>query len=320
VTGGPTGRPDDAALLTPASAGALIERHGLAMRRRDGQNLLVDPNTVRRIVAACGAGPDDVVLEVGPGLGSLTVALAPAVRRVVAVEIDAGFVAVLAEMLAGDDRVEIVHADALGIDLGALVDGGPAHLVSNLPYNVATPIVLEALNSGAFPSLFVMVQREVGERWAARPGDPAYAGTSARLGILADVRIEFPVSRSVFLPMPNVDSVMVRLERHADAPDAVLAERIGDLVDLAFAQRRKTLRNALRGVVDAGVLERVATSTGIDLARRAEELGPEEHRRLALALLAELDGPDARGGVVGSRRRQGRTVRGGRSQVVPREG
>jgi 16S rRNA (adenine1518-N6/adenine1519-N6)-dimethyltransferase len=269
------------ALLTPVTARDLMTRHGLAMRRRDGQNLLIDPNTVRRIVATAGLDPEDVVLEVGPGIGSLTLALAPAVRRVVAVEIDAGFIAALAEVLDGIDGVEVIHADALAVDLAALVDGGPARLVANLPYNIATAVVIGALRTGAFTELFVMVQREVGERWAAEPGDPRYAGVSAKLGILADVRVELSIPRSVFLPVPNVDSVMVRLTRREDAPDPADFARIAAVLDVAFAQRRKTLRNTLRGLGTGEQVMGAAVRAGVDLGRRAEELTPAELVRLA---------------------------------------
>jgi 16S rRNA (adenine1518-N6/adenine1519-N6)-dimethyltransferase len=268
-------------MLTPTSARELMARHGLAMRRRDGQNLLIDPNTVRRIVAAARLQPDDVVLEVGPGLGSLTLALAPQVRKVVAVELDAGFVAALADVLSGQTNVEVIHADALAVDLVALVDGGPARLVANLPYNVATPVVIETLAEPAFRDAFVMVQREVGERWAARPGDRAYAGVSAKLGLLADVTVELTIPRSVFLPVPNVDSVMVRLLRRDDAPDADGFARAAAVIDVAFAQRRKTLRNTLRTLAPAATLTAAAEQVGIDLSRRAEELTPHEFRRLA---------------------------------------
>jgi 16S rRNA (adenine1518-N6/adenine1519-N6)-dimethyltransferase len=271
-------------LLTPTSAKQLMARHGLAMRKRDGQNLLIDPNTVRRIVATAGLRPDDVVLEVGPGLGSLTLALAPAVRRVVAVEIDAGFVAALAEVLDGIDGVEVIHADALAVDLAGLVDGGPARLVANLPYNVATAVAIEALGTGAFSELFVMVQREVGERWAARPGDATYSGVSAKLGILADVAIVLSIPRSVFLPVPNVDSVMVRLVRRVVAPDPDGFARIAGVIETAFSQRRKTLRNTLRSLGTTEVVERAAAATGIELGQRAEELAPADFIRLADAL------------------------------------
>ncbi len=282
-------------LLTPTAARDLMARHGLAMRKRDGQNLLVDPNTVRRIVATAGLQPDDVVLEVGPGIGSLTLALAPAVSRVVAVEIDAGFIAALAEVLDGVEGVEVIHADALDVDLAALVDGGPARMVANLPYNIATAVTVEALATGAFTELFVMVQREVGERWAARPGDATYSGVSAKLGVLADVSVVLAISRSVFLPVPNVDSVMVRLVRRTDAPDPAGYARIAGVIDAAFAQRRKTLRNTLRTL---GAVETVATAAaeaGIDLAQRAEELSPADLIRLANALARASEGASHRG-------------------------
>ena len=271
-------------LLTPTAARDLMARHGLAMRKRDGQNLLVDPNTVRRIVAAAGLAPDDVVLEVGPGIGSLTLALAPEVRRVLAVEIDAGFIAALTEVLAEVDNVEVVHADALTVDLTALVDGGPARMVANLPYNIATAIAIETLATGAFSELFVMVQREVGERWAARPGDATYSGVSAKLGILADVTIELAIPRNVFLPVPNVDSVMVRLVRRSDAPDTVGFARIGAVIEAAFAQRRKTLRNTLRALAAGETIAIAAAEAGIDLGQRAEELSPVDLTRLADAI------------------------------------
>lgn len=273
------------ALLTPSAARALLVRHGLAMRKRDGQHLLVDPNTVRRIVATAQLAPQDVVLEIGPGIGSLTLALSGAVRRVVAVEIDAGFVVALADVLADVEGVEVVHADALAVDLAALVDGGPARLVANLPYNIATALTIEALATGAFSDLFVMVQREVGERWAARPGQATYAGVSAKLGILADVTVVLTIPRSVFLPVPNVDSVMVRLVRRDDAPDPAGFSRIAAVIEAAFSQRRKTLRNTLRGLGSMEDVERAAAAAGVDLAVRAEQLTPADLVRLADALL-----------------------------------
>ena len=271
-------------LLTPSAARDILDRHGLATRKRDGQHLLVDPNTVRRIVTSAQLDAGDVVLEVGPGIGSVTLALAGAVRRVVAVEIDAGFITALADVLEGVDGVEVVHADALAIDLAELVDGGPARLVANLPYNVATPIVIEALASGAYRDAFVMVQREVGERWAARPGGSSYSGVSAKLGILADVHVELHIPRAVFLPVPNVDSVMVRLTRREDAPDVATYATVAAVVDAAFAQRRKTLRNTLRAVGTADAVAAAAAAAGIDLSGRAEEVDPAAFVRLAAAL------------------------------------
>ncbi len=272
------------ALLTPSAARDVLRRHGLATRKRDGQHLLVDPNTVRRIVAAADLAPTDLVVEVGPGIGSLTLGLAEVVDRIVAVEIDAGFVTALADVLADVDGVTVHHADALAIDLAALVQGGPARLVANLPYNVATPIVIDTLASGAYTDAFVMVQREVGERWAARPGDTTYSGVSAKLGVLADVSIVLHIPRAVFLPVPNVDSVMVRLTRRADAPTPERFVRIAAVIDAAFSQRRKTLRNTLRSLGEDGPVADAAASAGIDLSGRAEQVAPAAFVRLSDAL------------------------------------
>jgi 16S rRNA (adenine1518-N6/adenine1519-N6)-dimethyltransferase len=267
----------------------LLADHGLAPRKAAGQNFLVDPNTVRRIVAAAGVGPEDVVLEIGPGLGSLTLGLAEAARRVVAVEIDAGLVGALIEVLAGRENVEVVHADALRTDLGALVGGGPARLIANLPYNVATHLVVRALEDPAISDLFVMVQREVGERWSAAPGDPLYAGVSCKLGLLARPEVTLTIPRTVFHPVPNVDSVMVRLDRREDAPDPVTRARLFALIDAAFAQRRKTLRNTLRRVAEPEVVAVAAADAGVDLGARAETLGPADLVRLDAALQRRAD-------------------------------
>lgn len=250
----------------------MLREHGLAPRRADGQNFVTDPNTVRRIVAAAGLEPDDTVLEIGPGLGSLTLVLAPLVRRVVAVELDAGLASVVRGLLAdaGHDHVEVVHADALRCDLDDLVGDEPARLVANLPYNVATPLMFHALAGRCVQDAFVMVQREVGARWAADSGDPAYGAVSVKLQLQAQVEVVFGVPRAVFHPVPNVDSVMVRLTRRPDAPDRDDYLRTAALVDAAFARRRRTLRNTLGAVVGTEVLEAAAAEVGVAPTDRAE--------------------------------------------------
>jgi 16S rRNA (adenine1518-N6/adenine1519-N6)-dimethyltransferase len=272
------------ALLTPSDVTRLLREHGLAPRRSAGQNLVVDPNTVRRIVAAAGLGPDDDVLEIGPGLGSLTLGLATVARRVTAIEIDAGFVAALAEVLASCDNVEVVHADALAVDLATLLGDRRVRVVANLPYNVATPLLFHLLAAPSVVDAYLMVQREVGERWQARVGDPLYAGVSLKLALQAEVRIDLAVPRAVFHPAPNVDSVMVRVTRRGDPPDAPTYARLAALVDAAFAQRRKTLRNTLRRAVEPQHLAVAAEAAGIDLGARAETLDVAALRRLDAAL------------------------------------
>jgi 16S rRNA (adenine1518-N6/adenine1519-N6)-dimethyltransferase len=270
-------------LLTPADIRALLDAHGLAPRRTAGQNFVVDPNTVRKVVRDAGVGPDDVVLEVGPGLGSLTLALAAVARHVVAVEIDEGLVAALRDILAGLDNVTVVRADAVRADLDALVDG-PARMVSNLPYSVATPVVMRVLAGTAVSDVFVMVQREVGERWAARPGDEQYGAVSVKLRLAATPDVVAAVPRTVFYPVPRVDSVTVRIVRRPDALPPEDRAAVGRVVNAAFAQRRKTLRNALQAVAERPEVERALGDAGLDPAARAETVDPEGFVRLARAL------------------------------------
>ena len=277
------------ALLTPTDVRRLLAAHGLAPRRTSGQNFVVDPNTVRKIVRDAGVGPDDTVLEVGPGLGSLTLALADAARRVVAVEIDAGFIRALQETVGALDNVEVVHADALRAELGALA-GENARLVANLPYNIATPLVAHALADPRVTDLFVMVQREVGERWAARPGRPLYAGISVRLALVAAVEVVATVPRTVFHPVPNVDSVTVRIVRRPLDLTGTSVEDVSSVVDAAFAQRRKTLRNALGARMPQAQVDAALASAGIAPSMRAEQLDVTAFVALARAL---ADAPTA---------------------------
>lgn len=278
-------------LLTPADVTRLLAEHGLATRRSAGQNLLVDPNTVRRIVRSADLAPADHVLEVGPGLGSLTLGLAAAVRRVTAVEIDAGFVAALGEVLAEVDNVEVVHGDAMTVDLDRLVAGGPVRVVANLPYNVATPLLFRLLASSSVVDAYVMVQREVGQRWQARVGERLYGGVSAKLALLAEVRVELTIPRTVFHPVPNVDSVMVRVTRRPDAPDPETYARLASLTEAAFSQRRKTLRNTLRNVAEPERLAAAAAAADIELSARAEVLDAAAIRRLGRALWEDTSSP-----------------------------
>lgn len=270
-------------LLTARDVRRLLDAHGLAPRKARGQNFVVDPNTVRKVVRDAGVGDGDLVCEIGPGLGSLTLALRAAGARVVALEIDPGLLRALAEVTGDDPGVQLVQGDAMTWDLAALVDQGPAALVANLPYNIATPVVLRALEAGAFDRLLVMVQREVGHRWAAAVGDPQYGAVSVKMAALADVGVAARVSRAAFYPAPNVDSVTVRLvprvwnlpvERHALFP----------LVEAGFSQRRKRLRNALSSRHDPAAVEAALRRAGLGAGARAEELDLAEWVRLAEAL------------------------------------
>jgi 16S rRNA (adenine1518-N6/adenine1519-N6)-dimethyltransferase len=269
-------------LLGPAELRALAERVGVRPTKRLGQNFVHDANTVRRIVAAAGLTPDDVVLEVGPGLGSLTLALLGAVDRVLAVEVDPLLAAALPATVAdrAQDRagaLRVLTADALRVRRAEIVEaaGGlePTALVANLPYNVGVPVLLHLL--AELPSLrrgLVMVQAEVADRLAAPPGSRCYGAPSVKAAWYADVRRAGPVPRAVFWPVPNVDSGLVALTSRPP-PSTVPRQQVFALVDAAFAQRRKTLRAALAGWAgSAASAEQVLRAAGVDPSARGEQL------------------------------------------------
>ncbi len=272
------------ALLGPAEVRALAAELGIRPTKKLGQNFVHDPNTVRRIVRAAALTPDDVVVEVGPGLGSLTLALLPAVAAVRAVEIDPVLAARLpatAAAFAPDlaDRLTVVAADALRVTAADLP--GATALVANLPYNVAVPVVLHLL--AELPGLrrgLVMVQAEVAERLAAAPGSKTYGVPSVKLAWYAAARRAGPVPRAVFWPVPGVDSGLLAFDRRDPPPgdrDAVFR-----LVDAAFAQRRKALRGALADWAGSpAAAEEALRAAGIDPLTRAERLDVADFARLA---------------------------------------
>ncbi|MBI4261255.1 MAG: 16S rRNA (adenine(1518)-N(6)/adenine(1519)-N(6))-dimethyltransferase RsmA [Actinobacteria bacterium] len=260
----------------------LAARHGIHPTKALGQHFLVDPNLARAIVAAVGAGPGDRVLEVGPGLGSLTVALAAAGARVLAVELDRALEPALREAVAGL-TVEVVVADALRVDWPDVLGEGPWKMASNLPYNVAVPLLVGMLDAGLpIERYVVMVQREVGERLAAGPGQEAYGAASVRVAYRAGARVLRRVAPTVFWPRPAVDSVLVELTPR-EPPVAVEKARLDRVIREGFAERRKTMRNALvRLGLEAGEAEALLSRCGVDPRARAEQLGLPE-----LACLAE---------------------------------
>ncbi|HTQ88178.1 MAG TPA: 16S rRNA (adenine(1518)-N(6)/adenine(1519)-N(6))-dimethyltransferase RsmA [Streptosporangiaceae bacterium] len=277
-------------LLTPGDVRELAARLGVRPSKRLGQNFVVEPGTVRRIAALAGLRPEDVVLEVGPGLGSLTLALLEAgAGRVVAVEVDPALAAGLPETIAARapdlaDRVCVVAADALHVGARDL-PAGPAVLVANLPYNVAVPVVLHLL--AVLPSLrrgLVMVQAEVADRMCAAPGSRVYGAPSAKLAWFAGARLAGPVPRSVFWPVPNVDSRLVAFTRRDPPRTTATREQVFGVVDAAFRQRRKTLRAALSGWAGSPPeAERLLRAAGLDPGARGETLGIAEFARLAAA-------------------------------------
>ena len=279
-------------LLSPTDVRGLLAAHDLRPSRALGQNFLADPNTARRIVKLAGVGPGDRVLEVGPGVGSLTVALAEAVSpggEVVALEIDRHLLPVLGEVVADLSQVRVVHGDALVVEYEALLrDARPWTMVSNLPYNVATPLMARLLDDvPRLQTLSVMVQKEVAERLAAPPGTPACGAISVKVAYHATASIVGVVPPTVFMPRPKVDSAIVRFERRADPPVEVpSAEGLFALARAGFGQRRKTLRQALRPLLEARV-EAVLAAAEIAPMTRAETLSLDQWAALARAAADE---------------------------------
>jgi len=287
-----------ARLLGPAEVRQIAERLGVRPAKRLGQNFVIDAGTIRRIVALAGLGDDDVVLEVGPGLGSLTLGLLEAARRVIAVEVDPALAAELpqtaaarAPALAG--RLEVVNVDALALTAAPSGDP-PTALVANLPYNVAVPVLLHLLDAiASIARALVMVQAEVAERMCAPPGSRTYGVPSVKLAWYGSARRAGTVSRSVFWPVPNVDSALVSFARWPDGgPErgrpygqpAVGRAEVFAVIDAAFAQRRKTLRSALAswaGSVQAA--ETVLRDAGVDPSLRGEAIGISQYARIAEA-------------------------------------
>ncbi len=266
--------------LTPAAIRRLAARHGIRPRKSLGQHFLIEPSLARRIVELAGVRPGSRVLEVGAGLGSLTMALAEAGADVVALEVDPKLVPALSEAVAPfGNRVRVVVADAMDADWAAILgpEGAEWAMVANLPYNVATPVVVRALESEPrIRRLLVMVQREVGERLAARPGAAQFGGVSLRVAYWAEAKVVRRVPASVFWPRPQVESVLVSLVRHAP-PVAADRERLFTVIRVSFAERRKTMRSAMiRLGVDRAVAAGVLEACGIAPNARPEELGLAE--------------------------------------------
>lgn len=256
---------------------ALLDEFGLRPNQAYGQNFLIDPNVIQRIVRCATVGKDSNVVEIGGGTGTLTAAVAATGARVIVYEVDAGLVRVLQHAVGDLPNVEIRHADASSVDLDRELGVGPWSMVSNLPYNVGTGIVLDALRGAPNIDRFVLlVQREVAERLLAGPGSRLYGIPSVVTSLHAHGAIAFSVSPTVFYPAPGVASSVIELDRH---PPPENAERAIGIAGAAFGQRRKMLRRSLAAVVPetADVLQRC----GVDPTQRAEELSPEAYVAIA---------------------------------------
>lgn len=284
-------RDESAQLLGPVEIRQLAEKLDVTPTKKLGQNFVHDPNTVRRIVAAAELSPEDHVVEIGPGLGSLTLALVDTVAKVTAVEIDGRLAAELPATLAWRaprfaDRLHILNKDALKIEAGDIE--APTALVANLPYNVSVPVLLHFL--ATFPSIrrvLVMVQAEVADRLAADSGSKIYGVPSVKAAFYGDVRRAGAIGRNVFWPAPKIESGLVRIDRFEPGSEPwPLSEEarktLWPLIDAAFAQRRKTLRAALSGHYGGAVhAEEALTAAGIDPTLRGERLDVADFVRLA---------------------------------------
>jgi 16S rRNA (adenine1518-N6/adenine1519-N6)-dimethyltransferase len=272
-------------LLGPSDIRELAESCGIRPTKQRGQNFVTDANTVRRIVKTSGISPDDVVVEIGPGLGSLTLGLLDVARHVTAVEVDETLATQLPSTIAtyAPDQVgnfDLVIADAMKVT--SLPGPAPTAMVANLPYNVSVPVLLTFFER--FPSIkagLVMVQAEVAHRLAAGPGSKTYGVPSVKAAWYAEMRLSGSVGRNVFWPMPNVESSLVAWNRRPEPGDEAHRLRTFAVIDAAFAQRRKTMRAALSTLAGSGsAAEEALVAAGISPQARGESLGIEEFARL----------------------------------------
>ncbi|PKQ30366.1 MAG: 16S rRNA (adenine(1518)-N(6)/adenine(1519)-N(6))-dimethyltransferase RsmA [Actinobacteria bacterium HGW-Actinobacteria-10] len=276
-------------LATPSATLAVLARHGLNTRKSLGQHFLVDDNVIGRILELSAPSVSTAVLEVGPGIGTLTDALCSVAGHVIAIERDTHLRPALNQMTALHDNLTVIYADAVTVpvsDLGTPL-GAPVALVANLPYGVAATVVLRMF--AEMPSLryaVVMVQAEVADRMTASPGSKSYGAYSVKLQLLAQPTGRFAVSRQCFLPPPRVDSAVVRLDRRQGIYTAEEIAAATATANAAFAQRRKTLRNSLKASLGAGPgdLDLALGDAGIDGGLRAEMLSVQEFVRLGAAL------------------------------------
>lgn len=288
------------ALLGPAEIRDLAGRLGVRPTKTLGQNFLHDGGTVRKIVRIAGLRPGERVVEVGPGLGSLTLGLVEAGASVVAIEIDpvlAGQIAATVQARFPDSDFEVVLSDAM--DVTTLPGAPPTALVANLPYNVAVPVLLTMLQRfDSLERVLVMVQAEVADRIAAVPGSKIYGIPSVKAAWYASARRAGTIGRNVFWPAPNVDSALVQLERREPPSTTASREQVFAVVDAAFAQRRKTLRAALATLFGSGAAAEAALhAAGVDPIARGETLVVEQFARIAeqLSVASDLDKLDQRG-------------------------
>lgn len=279
-----------AQLGNPQETIKILQKHEFHFRKKYGQNFLIDEHVIDKIIGAAQVGPEDFVLEIGPGIGTMTQYLCERARFVLAVEIDMKLIPILRETLAEYDNVDVIHGDILKQDIGAIAEqynqGRPIKVVANLPYYITTPILMELFETRVpFQNVTVMVQREVAERMQAAPGTKEYGALSLAIQYYATPYLAAYVPPNCFIPRPNVGSAVVRLDCRGDLPVEVRDEKLMfQLIRASFNQRRKTLQN---GISNGGLgfskeeIARAIAAIGQPAAIRGEKLGLQEFAALA---------------------------------------
>lgn len=267
----------------------LVKRHGFKFTKSLGQNFLIDDNIVDKIVAGAGIGPSDKIIEVGPGIGTLTREMASRAGALMAVEIDKNLIPILADTLGDYENVKIVNEDIIKADIRGLIDenldGGPVKLVANLPYYITTPIIMRFLEENInVTDIVVMVQKEVAERMNAQPGGKDFGALSVAVQFYCDTEIVAKVPRHLFVPQPNVDSIVIALRVRPERKYRVDNEDLFfKVVKAAFGQRRKTLLNSIAsmGNLTKDMVKEALEEAGIDPKRRGETLSLDEFANLS---------------------------------------
>lgn len=282
-------------LYNPTNTLEIIKKYGFGFQKRFGQNFLIDGNVVEKIVREAGITKDDFVLEIGPGIGTMTQILCENAREVAAVEIDKNLIPILAETLAPYDNVTVINEDILKVDVRKLAeeknDGRPIKVVANLPYYITTPIIMGLFESHVpLESITIMVQKEVAQRMQVGPGTKDYGALSLAVQFYADAQIVLKVPASCFMPRPNVDSAVIKLVRHEDAPVKVKDEQfMFRVIRAAFNQRRKTLANSLANSSELNGSGHACTREDVTTALEAMGLpGGIRGEALTLAQFGEL--------------------------------
>ncbi len=281
---------DNLKLSNPKQTIEVIQKHNFSFKKSFGQNFLIDSHVIEKIIRAAEIGPEDNVLEIGPGIGTLTQYLAEAAGRVVAVEIDEKLIPVLGETLAEYDNVEVINQDILKCDVDSIFEGRPFKVVANLPYYITTPIIMGLLEGKShFDSLTVMIQKEVADRMKAGPGTKDYGALSLAVQYYAEPYLAANVPPNCFMPRPAVGSAVIRLKRRETPAVAVKDEKLlFKLIRAAFMERRKTLLNAVKNSQELDIpkerVEEVLTDLGIDTRIRGEALNLQQFALLADSL------------------------------------